>query len=619
MKEAFLLGNGAIALGLLEAGCQIMTSYPGTPSSEILPEVVRFSKAEGLNTSIEWSVNEKVAFDNAFAAAISGKRAACCMKMVGLNVAADSFMSAAYIGNIGGLVIISCDDPGPHSSQTEQDSRLMARLGKVPVLDPSSPEEAREMIRFAFDLSEEFQVPVLVRPAIRICHARQNIKYGALKNNMTPADFKREPTRWASTPKFRFLQHKALNEKHLEIAKKFNTLAPFNLHNLKTGDGIHPLGVVAGGIPAHVVKDLLEEYGRKDIPLLKLGAPYPFPEQLADEFMAACDKVLVIEETDTLIEYMLRDKHKTLGRLSGHVPMEGELVPEKIEVLLNKALVDCGQAPLSDGDCGKEAFELVAGLGLPIRKPTLCPGCPHRASFYAIRKAMPKAIFPSDIGCYTLGSNLGVVDTVLDMGAGITMASGFWNAYIQDGVKKPIVATMGDSTFFHSGTTALINAVYNDARFVLVILDNHITAMTGMQPSITQGDRVDGRKGNAISLETIVQGCGIDYLKVVDPYDTKAMIQMVKDAHAHVMDPAGGIAVIIARHPCVIGFKDAIPEKIEVYVTEECDDCGFCHQRFECPAMIRDEENKKTEVNPVLCAQCGVCLTICPKDAIQRV
>jgi indolepyruvate ferredoxin oxidoreductase alpha subunit len=619
MKEEFLLGNGAIALGLLEAGCQIMTSYPGTPSSEILPEVVRFSKAANLNTSIEWSVNEKVAFDNAFAAAISGKRAACCMKMVGLNVAADSFMSSAYIGNIGGLVIISCDDPGPHSSQTEQDSRLMARLGKVPVLDPSSPEEAREMIRTAFDLSEEFQVPVMVRPAIRICHARQNIKYGNLESNLTPANFKREPTRWASTPKFRFLQHKALNEKHLKISEKFNTLTPFNQHNLEKGRS-YPFGVVTGGIPSSVVQDLFEEYERVDIPFLKLGAPYPFPEKLADEFMDACDKVVVIEETDTVIEYMLRDKRKTLGRLSGHVPMEGELVPEKIEIVLNKALADCKLSPLSENDSGKDAFELVGSLELPIRKPTLCPGCPHRASFYSIRKALPKALYPSDIGCYTLGSNLGVVDTVLDMGAGITMASGFWNAYIQDGVKKPIVATMGDSTFFHSGTTGLINAVYNNSRFILVILDNHITAMTGMQPAITQGDRVDGSKGNAISLETIVKGCGVDYIKVLDPYDTKNMIQEVKDAYAHVNDPDGGIAVIISRHPCVIGFKDtAIPEKIEVQVSDECDDCGFCHLRFECPAMVRNEITQKTEVNPVLCVQCGVCLQICPKDAVEIV
>ncbi|OQY50365.1 MAG: hypothetical protein B6230_06410, partial [Desulfobacteraceae bacterium 4572_89] len=415
------------------------------------------------------------------------------------------------------------------------------------------------------------------------------------------------------------IQHKALNEKHLKISEKFNTLTPYNMHNLKSKTS-YPFGVVTGGIPSSVVQDLFEEYERIDIPILKLGAPYPFPEKLADEFMDACDKVLVIEETDTVIEYMLRDKRKTLGRLSGHVPMEGELVPEKIEIVLNKALGDCGLAPLSDSDNGLEAFDLVGGLELPIRKPTLCPGCPHRASFYSIRKALPKAIFPSDIGCYTLGSNLGVVDTVLDMGAGITMASGFWNAYIQDDVKKPIVATMGDSTFFHSGTTGLINAVYNDSRFLLVILDNHITAMTGMQPSITQGDRVDGRKGNPISLETIVKGCGVDYIKVLDPYDTKNMIQEVKDAYAHVNDPDGGIAVIISRHPCVIGFKEtAIPEKIEVLVTEDCDDCGFCHLRFECPAMVRNEETEKTEINPVLCVQCGVCLQICPKDAVEKV
>jgi indolepyruvate ferredoxin oxidoreductase alpha subunit len=619
MKEEFLLGNGAMAIGLLEAGCQIMTSYPGTPSSEILPEVVRFSKANKLNTGIEWSINEKVAFDNAFAAAISGKRAACCMKMVGLNVAADSFMSAAYIGNIGGLVIISCDDPGPHSSQTEQDSRLMARLAKVPVLDPGSPEEAREMIKFAFELSEEFQVPVLVRPAIRVCHARQNIKYKTLKNNPTKADFKKEPTRWASTPKFRFLQHKALNEKHVKISEKFNTLKAFNQHTLKKGK-TYPFGVITGGVPYSVVRDLFEEYGRKDIPMLKLGAPYPFPEKLADAFLAACDKVLVIEETDTVIEYMLRDKYKTLGRFSGHVPMEGELVPEKIETILNKALKDCNLAPLSDFDGGKEAFGLVGELGLPLRKPTLCPGCPHRASFYSIRKAMPKAIFPSDIGCYTLGSNLGVVDTVLDMGAGITMASGFYNAYIQDGVHKPIVATLGDSTFFHSGITGLINAVYNDSRFILVILDNGITAMTGMQPAITQGLRVDGRKGNAVSLEAVVEGCGVKYLKVVDPFDTKNMIKTIKKAADYVNDPEGGIAVIISRHPCVIGFKDlAIPEKISVRVSDECNDCGFCRDRFECPALCRNPETEKTEIDTVLCAECGVCIQVCPRKAIEEI
>jgi indolepyruvate ferredoxin oxidoreductase alpha subunit len=617
MKQAFLLGNGAMALGLLEAGCQMLTSYPGTPSSEILPETVRFAKQAELNTMIEWSVNEKVAFDNAFAAAISGKRAACCMKMVGLNVAADSFFSAAYIGNIGGLVVISCDDPGPHSSQTEQDSRFMARMAKVPVLDPSSPEEARSMIQTAFEISEEFQVPVLVRPAIRICHARQNISYGDLKNNDTKAAFKREPTRWASTPKFRFLQHKALNEKHLKIAEKFAALAPYNRHNLVPGQ-THALGIVAGGVPSAVVADLLAEFGRTDIPVLKLGAPYPFPASLADPFMDACDRVLVIEETDTVIEYLLGDRRKTFGRLSGHVPMEGELVPEKILAVINRALSDCGLEPLTTDNTAKDAFELSASLDLPVRRPTLCPGCPHRASFYAIRKAVPKAIYPSDIGCYTLGSNLGGVDTVLDMGAGITLASGFWHAFQQDGVAKPVIATMGDSTFFHSGTTGLINAVYNDARFVLVILDNGITAMTGMQPAITQGVRVDGRKGNAIALETIVKGCGVEYLKVVDPYEVTHTIDEIRAAHEWALSPDGGIAVIIARHPCVIGLRDqALTEIFEVTVTEECDDCGLCHLRFECPAMKRDPEKKKTWIDPVLCSGCGVCLHICPKDAVQ--
>jgi indolepyruvate ferredoxin oxidoreductase, alpha subunit len=619
MKHAFLLGNGAMALGLLEAGCQMLTSYPGTPSSEILPETVRFAKQADLNTVIEWSVNEKVAFDNAFAAAISGKRAACCMKMVGLNVAADSFFSAAYIGNIGGLVVISCDDPGPHSSQTEQDSRFMARMAKVPVLDPSSPQEARAMIRTAFEISEEFQVPVLVRPAIRICHARQNISYGDLKNNDTPAVFKREPTRWASTPKFRFLQHKALNEKHVKIAEKFNTLAPYNRHNLQPGQTF-ALGIVAGGVPSAVVADLLAEFNRTDIPVLKLGAPYPFPAGLADPFMDACDRVLVIEETDTVIEYLLGNRRKTLGRLSGHVPMEGELVPEKILAVMNQALSDSGLAPLTTDDTAQEAFALTASLDLPVRRPTLCPGCPHRASFYAIRKAVPKAIYPSDIGCYTLGSNLGGVDTVLDMGAGITLASGFWHAFLQDNVTKPVIATMGDSTFFHSGTTGLINAVYNDARFVLVLLDNGITAMTGMQPAITQGVRVDGRKGNAIALETIVKGCGVTYLKVVDPYEVKNTIAEIRKAHEWALSPEGGIAVIIARHPCVIGLRDqALIDTFEVTVTDECDDCGLCHLRFECPAMVRNPEKEKTEINPVLCSGCGVCLHICPKDAVQCV
>ena len=618
IKQEILLGNGAIALGLLESGCQMVTSYPGTPSSEILPEVVRFVKSEKLDTYVEWSTNEKVALDTAFAAAITGKRTACCMKQVGLNVAADSLMSAAYIGTVGGLVIISCDDPGPHSSQTEQDTRFMARLAKVPVLDPSDPQEAREMVGLAMDISEEFRIPVILRPAIRVSHARQNISFGPIKNNNQKASFEKNPQRWAATPRFRLVLHGELNKKLNEIGKKFENLSRYNFHTLELGKQ-YPLGIIAGGIPYSVIRDFLSEEKRIDIPVLKIGTPYPFPESLAIEFMSHCQKVVVIEETDTLIEYLLRDREKVMGRLSGHVPPEGELVPHVIHTLINNVLEELNLEPFQADD-DHEAVQLVSDLQLPVRRPTLCPGCPERAAFFAIRKTRPKAIFTSDIGCYTLGLNLGAVDTVLDMGAAITMASGFYHSFAQDSVEQPIVATIGDSTFFHSGTTGLLNAVYNGARFILVILDNLTTAMTGMQPTPALGIRADGSEGKAISLERIVTGCGVDFIEVVDPYDIKKTTSVLKKAVKYVEDPQGGMAVIIARHPCVIAYPDkAISQKKKVTITDDCIECNFCLDRFECPALFHDAELGRVNINRALCVDCGVCIQVCPKGAIVEV
>jgi indolepyruvate ferredoxin oxidoreductase alpha subunit len=614
-RQEILLGNGAIALGLVESGCKVVTSYPGTPSSEILAEVIRFVKSERLDTYVEWSTNEKVALDTAFAASITGKRAACCMKQVGLNVAADSLMSAAYMGTIGGLVIISCDDPGPHSSQTEQDTRFMARIAKVPVLDPSNPQEAREMVSLAMDLSEEFRIPIVLRPAIRVCHARQNIKFDSIKKSAQKASFKRDPQRWAATPAFRLILHRELNKKLKAIGKEFESLSQYNFHNLEPGKH-YPFGIIAGGVPYSAIRDILTEEQRADIPILKIGTPFPFPESLVTEFMMACKKVLVLEETDTVIEYFLRNNTMVFGRLSGHVPSEGELVPQVIYDLLNKTLDELNLEKLGK-KLDYQATELVKSLNLPVKRPTLCPGCPHRAAFFAIRKTKPKAIFTSDIGCYTLGINLGAVDTCLDMGAAITIASGFYHSFTQDEVTQPIVATIGDSTFFHSGTAGLLNAVYNGARFILVILDNLTTAMTGMQPTPGLGIRADGSKGKAVSLERIVAGCGVEFIEVVDPYDIKKMVRVIKKASAYVNDPEGGIAVIISRHPCVIAYPDeAIKERKRVMVTDDCVECNFCLERFECPALYHDQELGRTDINRELCVNCGLCIQVCPKGAI---
>ncbi len=610
-----LLGNVAIARGIIESGCHVVTSYPGTPSSEIIPAVVAFKKELGLDTYIEWSVNEKVAFDNALAASMTGKRAAVAMKQVGLNVAADSLMSSAYTGVIGGFVIISCDDPGPHSSQTEQDSRFHAMFAKVPVFDPSTPQEAKEMVKAAFELSEEFQIPVLLRPTIRVSHGKQNVVLAPPEVCDRPANFIKDPARWAATPRFRLILHTRLNETLYKIQEKFERDIRWN-QEIPSQENIS-LGIITCSASFSLILDLMEEFGvNKHISLLKIGTPYPLPQEKIKDFLKRHDKVLVIEEPDSVIEAQIIDKSKILGRLSGHVPLQGELSPEVLYAILAEILGKMGIAKwkaISDSKLDK----LVENLDLPIRKPTLCAGCPERAGFFAIRKAFPKGIYPSDIGCYTLGLNLGAVDTVLDMGAGITFASGFYQAYHQDGKDIPIIATMGDSTFYHSGTSSLLNAVYNNARFILVILDNEITAMTGMQPTPGIGITADGSQGKSIPLEDLIRGCGIRWLRTIDPYDVNGLIGMLKDAREYTQKKDGGIAVIIARHPCLIRYSDVRQENpIKVYITAECNGCMYCVDFFECPALRPDREDKVVEIDRSLCTDCGVCVHVCPRKAI---
>lgn len=613
IETEILLGNAAIARGLVEAGVHVVTSYPGTPSSEILPGVVMYKKRHGLNTYIEWSTNEKVAFEVALAASYTGKRAAVIMKQVGLNVAADPLMSSAYTGVKGGFVVISADDPGPYSSQTEQDTRFWGLFAKVPVFDPSSPREAIAMVKTAFELSEEYEIPVILRPVLRVCHAKQNIRYNPIPELERKAFFRKKPNRWAAIPAFRRQLHAKLNEKLVEIENRFEK-SPFNyIQNEEAGGNI---GIISGNVAYAAVVDLLQEHGLK-VPILKIGTPHPLPQKKVADFISRFEKVLVIEETDAVIELQIRDKSRVSGRLTGDVPGYGELSPEVLDPVLSDFI---GVKPLVKGETLDSLNKIIADIDLPIRRPTLCPGCMERAVFYAMRKAFPRAIYPSDIGCYTLGLNLKAVDTCLDMGGAVTIAHGLYKAYTQDMEYKPIISTIGDSTFYHAGVTPLLNAVHNDARFTLIILDNEITAMTGMQPTPGTGGLPDGSQGNKIPLEKVVEGCGVKFLRIVDSYDIRKTIGAIKAAVEFNRSPDGGVAVIIARHACILNDPKALPENpVKVEITEDCNGCIVCVNQFECPALVPDKKNKIVVIDRKICVDCGLCIITCPFDAIVPV
>jgi indolepyruvate ferredoxin oxidoreductase alpha subunit len=588
-------GNEAIARGLIENGCVVATSYPGTPASEILSSVMAWRKAEGLEMHVEWAINEKVALEIAYAGSQSGLRTAVAMKQVGLNVASDPLMSAAYLGVTGGFIVISADDPGPHSSQTEQDSRLTAMLARIPVLDPDSPARAREFTALAFELSEEFQVPVLLRPTTRVCHACQDILPAGVKRLERKADFRKDPARWAATPKFRYRLHLELNEKLARIAAHEAT-AP----RLLNPGAVSTRAVVASGVAAAHSREILSSLGLwETLPLYQVLQPYPLHEAFATEILGRYGRILVLEETEGVIEMQLRDRARVRGRLSGAVPQAGELLPE----LIRDIIADfAGMVPPSLPQPPEQGG----------RRPTLCPGCPHRASFYAVRKAAPKGIYPSDIGCYTLGINLGGVDTVLCMGAAVSQAAGFYQAYRVAGEGVDIVATIGDSTFFHAGIPPLIDAVSQGARFVLVILDNSTTAMTGNQP--TPAVPLPG--GVPVPIEQVVEGCGVRFRRTGDPLDLPGFTRLLEEAVRFARDE--GVAVVIARSPCLVDRNRPRERRLQAEVGAGCTGCRVCTDRFECPALVYDEDTRRVTVDPLLCSGCGVCLDVCPARAITR-
>jgi indolepyruvate ferredoxin oxidoreductase alpha subunit len=472
----------------------------------------------------------------------------------------------------------------------------MALNAKVPVLDPASPIEAREMVAAALALSEQYRTPVILRPTTRLCHAVQSMKLEdeLLVDEGVPAvKFRKDPRRWTATPKLRYLLHQELNEKLSDIEKEFDQ-SPLNYEITppSTAGQVETVGIIASGVAFHTAQQVLAELGHP-LPILKIGTPYPLPRQRVAQFMARFETVLVLEEPDACLELQLPERRQVRGRLDGTVPAAGELTPE-LQALINE-------------------------LPLPVRRPRLCPGCSHRSTFYALKREFgPRAIYPGDIGCYTLGMNLRAVDTFVDMGASVTMADGFYQANRLLGDLRPIIATIGDSTFLHSGIVPLINAVHTGARFTLLILDNHTTAMTGFQPTAANEYLADG--GDAprqVSIVDMVRACGVGFVRQVDPYQQQSFRDLLQQAHAYTQAADGGVAVIIADRPCVLYDRSPILEHpVPVMVTAECDGCRFCVEAFECPALVLNPEENVVAIDEKICVDCGQCIDACYKGFI---
>ena len=595
-----MLGNEAMALALIENGCRVAASYPGTPASEILSSVAKLRNELGVAMHAEWAVNEKVAFEIAYTASMTGLRAAASMKQVGLNVALDPLMSAAYTGVKGGFLVISADDPGPHSSQTEQDSRLIAMAAKVPVLDPDSPTHARELIARGFEISERFGIPVMLRPTTRVCHACQDILPADVLPSDAKADFRKDPSRWAATPVFRNLLHRELSGKLAGIAEWAPT-APILWNPEASGSR----AVVASGVAAAHAREILEGMGLWErVPFYQVVQPYPLHTSFFSLVLEWYEEVLVLEEPAGVIEMQMLDRRRVRGKATGAVPEAGELLPETVERVISEFAGIAHAVPVQQGPPP------------PGRRPTLCAGCPHRTAFYAIKQAAPDGIYPSDIGCYTLGLNLGAVDAVLCMGAAIGQAAGFHQAYRLSGETVDIVATIGDSTFYHAGIPGLIDATVQGARFVLVILDNSMAAMTGFQPTPATGRGAGGEPTGVVDMEALVRACGVGFCKVGVPSRFEEFVLLLKEALAYSRE--NGPAVVIAREACVMyGMGRKHPSPPKPVVTDACTGCRHCIARFECPAIVFDETSNRAAIDGTLCTGCGVCRHVCPLGAIR--
>jgi len=593
MKK-LLMGNEAIAWGAIYSGVNMVVGYPGTPSTEVLETVAKNNPG---HIYVEWSINEKAAMEIAAGGSYAGSRVLVTMKQVGLNVATDPLMSLSYVGTNGGMVVLVADDPGPISSQTEQDTRHFAKFANLPVLDPASPEEAYWMIQYAFVLSETWRLPVLLRPTTRVCHGCATLELPEVPPiPHSCAGFTKDP-KWVIFPSLSYQNHLRLEKIQKEIGEEF-AISSFNV---LTGTG--SLGVVASGIAYTYAREAIDTLSAP-VRLLKIGTPYPTPESLLLDFLRKVDKVLVLEELDPVLEetlLLLCGKYhlstEIYGKGTGNLPQAGEYT---YETALS-AIADFAGLPLP-------TIKTSEAPVLPGRPPSLCAGCPHRAAFYAVKTALKgqKAVFTGDIGCYTLGNGkpLEMVDTCLCMGAGITIAQGL----ARTSPDTHHIAFIGDSTFFHTGIPGMINSIYNGTKITIAVLDNSTTAMTGHQPHPGTGKTMMGGQSHPGDIAAIAKACGAGFVATVDPLQLAESIAVTKQA---VEDP--GVSVIIFRAPCIALFKAPTSYRIN----ENCTGCRRCIREIGCPAMYQTENG--VGIDPALCYGCDLCKQVCPFEAIEAI
>lgn len=572
-----MLGNAAVALGLRDAGCRLVSSYPGTPSTEITENAVKYD-----SVYCEWAPNEKVAVETAAGASLAGARAFAAQKHVGLNVAADPLYTMSYIGVNGGLVIAVADDPGMHSSQNEQDSRHHAEGSKIMMLEPSNSQECYDFTKLAFSLSEEFDTPVLLRLTTRVAHSTSLVE-SVNDGSVELREYVKNPQKNVMMPAMAKVRHVFVEERiKKQIAWAEN--CPVN----KIEWNSKRIGVIAAGITYQYAKEALGAQAS----YLKLGCVYPLPVELIKTFVASCDEVYVLEQLDPVIE-----RHcKALG-LSVIGKEKFTLCGEYSQSMIKKVIL------------GEENTSLSADISVPGRPPVLCAGCPHRGLFNALKEIDANIFVSGDIGCYTLGSlaPIGMMDTCICMGASVSSLHGR-NKVRPEGASRS-VAILGDSTFIHSGITGLINIAYNQTNSKVIVLDNSITGMTGHQQNPTTGKRINGDPTAAVDLEALAHACGINRVLVVDPYDipaTKAALLEELDVEAP--------SLIISRRPCALlkGVKHNPPFKVDA---EKCAGCKAC-MKIGCPAIsIKDN---KSQIDFTQCVGCGMCKPYCHVDAIKE-